>query len=190
MNRRTSIGIIGFGFATVSAISIFKFFRPPRPADLEMLGTNKSLIAELAETIIPRTDTPGSKDAKVEEFIISFITECTGEQNQNLFMNGLLDLKDYTLDTYKSSFESCTQDQKIKILGHFEQQAESRFEIVNKIRNKFLGRPFFVQLKELTVIGYCTSYLGATEGLAYDYIPSSYQPCIKLLPNQKSWATK
>ncbi|MGY0037942.1 gluconate 2-dehydrogenase subunit 3 family protein [Pedobacter sp. NJ-S-72] len=55
---------------------------------------------------------------------------------------------------------------------------------------KFLGIPFFIILKQLTVEGYCTSQTGATKGLAYDYIPRTFASCIPLTKNQRSWATK
>jgi hypothetical protein len=49
--------------------------------------------------------------------------------------------------------------------------------------------PFFALLKELTVLGYCTSELGATQGLAYLAVPGEYRGCVGLRPGQKSWAT-
>jgi hypothetical protein len=59
-----------------------------------------------------------------------------------------------------------------------------------KVQRKITGRSFMDILRELVVVGYCTSEAGATQGLAFDFIPGSYTGCISLRPGQKSWATK
>lgn len=188
MKRRTVVSIIGISL--FSGVSLFKWYDFHRVADLKILISYKTLIVELAETIIPRTDTPGAKDAQVEDFIIDFIISCTDNKNQNIFLSGLIEIQKYSIREYSNKYEACTDSQKIEILSYFEQKANSNIGVIGKIKNKLLGRPFFNQLKELTVIGYCTSQIGATTGLAYDYIPSSFYPCVELLPGQKSWATK
>ncbi|MNL68305.1 hypothetical protein D3C87_1930120 [compost metagenome] len=75
-------------------------------------------------------------------------------------------------------------------MKHFEEKGTSANKIVKKIKTKLFGKSFFDQLKDFTITGYCTSELGAKRGLAYDYIPVTYEPCIPLLKSQKSWATK
>jgi hypothetical protein len=45
-------------------------------------------------------------------------------------------------------------------------------------------------LKELTVLGYCTSETGATRAMAYEKVPGEYRGCIDLKPGQKAWATR
>lgn len=191
MNRRTSIrGIAAFVALGGASFTIFKWKSLNAAADVSYIHKKKHIIAELADTIIPRTDTPGAKDASVEDFIIGMIEFCSDNKTQNNFMHGLADLEKYTSDHYKTDFIACTADQKTEILTHFEAKSRYAINILNKINNKVLGKPFFVKLKELTVEGYCTSQAGATRGLAYDYIPQTYQACIPLTTNQKSWATK
>lgn len=150
----------------------------------------KELIAELSETIIPKTDTPGAKDAGVENYIINVLVNCTGQVEQNKFLNGLIDLQDYTQKKFNKSYFKCNLNERTFILTHFEDKGVYSYQILNKINNKFLGGSFFSLLKNLTIEGYCFSKIGATEGLAYDYIPGSYEACIPLSASQKSWATK
>jgi hypothetical protein len=191
MNRRTGIkGILALGIVGASSFSIFKYLNLKKTPDIKQLIARKSLIAELAETIIPRTDTPGAKDAKVEDYIIKIITDCTDVKNQNIFINGLADVEDYSRDKFDKSFQKCSIGEKTQVLQHFEKKSHSFNGLVGKVEGKFLGEPFFTQLKKLTVTGYCTSEPGATQGLAYDYIPHNYDACIPLKPHQKSWATQ
>lgn len=191
MNRRNSLkAIASLLFLGVSSTAVYEWFKAGSSIDFNLLLEKKTLIAELAETIIPRTSTPGAKDAKVEEYILRMLESCTTEREKHTFFNGLINLEEYALDNYGSSFISCSPENKNKILKHFEDKSHYNTLIFNKINKKLLGKPFFIKLKELTVQGYCNSQLGATKGLAYDYVPSTYQACIKIGPNQRSWATK
>lgn len=191
MNRRTSIkSILGLSFIGVSSFSVYKWINCHHTIDPNSFLSRKKLLAELAETIIPSTDTPGAKEAKVENYIINVLLNCTERVPQNVFLNGLVELESYTKREFNSSFFSCGINDRNKILRYFEQKDIYKQPLLNRISNKILGKSFFSQLKSLTIDGYCQSQLGATKGLAYDYIPGNYEACISLTPNQKSWATK
>lgn len=77
-----------------------------------------------------------------------------------------------------------------EILVMLEQDSKPRAGIIGKVQHKFMGDSFFTTLKNYTVIGYATSMQGATQGFAYDYIPSAWQAEVPLKPGQRSWATK
>ena len=47
---------------------------------------------------------------------------------------------------------------------------------------------FFRLIKELTVLGYFTSEIGATQSLSHISIPGKYEGCIPLKKDQKSWS--
>lgn len=190
MNRKKAIqSLLAFAAVGVSSVSVYEWASSGHTVKLTELPQKKQLIAELAETIIPRTDTPGAKDAHVEEFIIKMIKE-SDQKSQHNFLAGLGNLEKYTSDKYDHSFIECSPQQKFAILKHFEDKATYAIGILNKINNKFLGTPFFNKLKDLTVEGYCTSQLGATQGMAYNYIPVKFEACLPIQKNQKAWATK
>ncbi|QNK63153.1 gluconate 2-dehydrogenase subunit 3 family protein [Pedobacter sp. PAMC26386] len=191
MDRRTTIkGLVVFVSVGFSSFSLYKWVAINSIADVNQLYRKKALLSELAEVIIPRTDTPGAKDAQVEDYIIDMIKFCTEPKTQHKFLNGLADLEVYVSENYNRDFIACSKSEKVEILKYFEAKSLYRMEIINKVNNRVFGMPFFILLKQLTVEGYCTSQLGATKGLAYDYIPGMYASCIPLTKNQKSWATK
>ena len=191
MNRKTAIkslvAIITLGGASGA---IYKFFSPDEAIPLSDLPKKKALIADLAETIIPRTNTPGARDAEVESYIIKMITENTDAKMQRSFLAGINAVERYTLDEYKNTFTNCTVAQKNDVLKHFEDKANYSIGIFNKVNRKLFGAPFFFHLRDLTVEGYCTSLAGATQGMAYDYVPVTFEACIPLQKNQLVWATK
>lgn len=191
MKRRQAIANIFFiaGTAFVAIIG-YEWYDLKKKPDLKVLPSYKALIAELAETIIPETDTPGAKSAKVEDFIILFITDCEDTKEQNSFLKGLTEIEAFAYKKHRLPFEKCLPHEKVAILQHFESKSSNWHPLISKARVKVFGRTFFNQLKDLTVIGYCTSEIGCKKGLAYDYMPITYEPCIPLLKHQKSWATK
>jgi len=176
----------GSGAAVAGGFKGFYWFTRP---GLDQLPAYKPLIAELAEGIIPRTDTPGAKDAHVEDFIITMIQDCTPARVQGRFMEGLKDVEVYTKSQYGCTFAACNKTQRHNVLAHFEKRDRPLNGIAGKVSRKIFGDNFFVTLKKYTVQGYCTSRQGATQGMAYDYVPGRYQGCVTLTPGQKCWAT-
>src|SRR5512141_2022267 len=49
-------------------------------------------VATISELIIPTTDTPGAKAARVNEFIDLILTEWYDEEEKSIFMTGLTDV--------------------------------------------------------------------------------------------------
>lgn len=149
-----------------------------------------NLVSEVAEVIIPKTDTPGAKDARVGEFVQKMLKDCYYEKDQKSFMAGLSKLED-------KDFMKVTPEERITLLMAAEQESMDELERIGDERGKAQeagkefdepGVPFFRLMKELTLLGYFTSEPGATQALAYVQIPGRYDGCIDLEPGQKAWA--
>jgi len=184
--KRLGIIIGGLGLS-YSGIKFYNLYKHPYFQNLE---DHKDLIGALAETIIPTTDSPGAGETGTDEFIIKMIRDCTERKAQNNFISGLDNLSDYVQNHYKKTFQQCSLSERKAILTHFEMADQPNKGIFGKAERKFMGDPFFITLKKYTVIGYCTSKIGATQALAYDYIPGKYIASVPLTPNQKAWATR
>jgi hypothetical protein len=189
MNRRKAISslllIAGAGAVTITGIKTGTLYKTP---DLVWLQSQLPLIEELAETIIPETDTPGAKTAGVAPFIVTMIKDCAPKKAQNKFLNGLKEVEKRSYSTYQHSFINCTPDQRYTILDYFEERDRPLKGIAGKISFKLFGYSFFSILKKYTVMGYCNSMTGATMGLAYQQTPGRYQGCLPLQNGQKVWA--
>jgi len=188
MNRRKAV--LGLFFTSTLTYSGFRIFDFITPSNLVELDSNKDLIDELAEIIIPRTDTPGAKDAQVGSFIIKFLKDCASTTTQNNFIRGLQNLKSTCRYSHNKSFLDCTLSEKIELLNKIEAAETPLNGVAGKIQKKLFGRSFIYTLKEYTARAYCTSYFGATACLAYQLVPGKRISCIELEPNQKSWATQ
>jgi hypothetical protein len=190
MDRRKAIKLILLGSASVTSLISYKWLDKLKSTDVAYLFDKHDLLAELAETIIPETDTPGAKAVQVDKFIISMLTDCTDSRSLNNFIIGLQELEEFSLLTYKRTFIFCQPEQKEAILQEFERRAMPYKGILGKVENKILGRPFFTLLKNYTVMGFCTSHLGATQALSYEGIPGRFENVGPIPSAQRSWATK
>ncbi len=166
----------------------------------------QKLVAEIAEVIIPKTDTPGAKDAGVGPFIETMIGDCYKAYQQKHFVAGL-DAVAAKAKEVGGNFESLSLEQKTEVLKAMEQSGKDELEAQKvkteaKVRDAETGLekeagkkdkeeipvPFFNLMKELTLFGYFTSEPGCKEALAYLPIPGRYEGCIPLEPGQKAWA--
>ncbi len=191
MKRKKAIGtILLAGGATVVGFSGYEWYFLTKTPDKNYLLGKKSLLTDLAETIIPATDTPGAKEAGAVEFMIPMLIECTDNKTLNRFISGLRDLEEYTQSKFHREFSECSQEEKDAVLSWAEQKSKVNNSLLSKIKDKITGRPFFEMLKTYTLYGYCISEKGAGLGMHYIAVPGKYLPCIQLEPNQTSWATK
>lgn len=191
MNRRKAIGrIILAGVGGVLAFTGYKWHEVAKQPDLPWLVDQNELLAALADTIIPPTDSPGARQAGVQDFILVLLKDCTDRHSLNKFIDGLKDLESYCRSKYNTSFVHCSEADRIATLTAFERKDRPLSGIWGKAETRYLGKPFFSTLKEYTALAYCTSELGATRGLAYVAVPTEYHGCLPLQPGQPAWATK
>lgn len=142
------------------------------------------LVTQVAEIIIPKTDTPGAKDVGVPGFIDQMVHECFPKEDQDKFLNGLKAFDDEAKKEYGDPF--------------IDLDAEQQSAFVKKVHDAAVNtdedgapRPFILTLKELTMLGFFTSEPGATQVLQYSPVPGAYKGCIPVSEagNGKTWAT-
>jgi hypothetical protein len=84
----------------------------------------QALLDEITEVIIPVTDTPGAKEAKVAATIELILKDCYRPQQQDHFLQGLADLDKESKKVFDNSFIHLSSEQKTAILKQFEQLAK------------------------------------------------------------------
>ncbi|MCY4673083.1 MAG: gluconate 2-dehydrogenase subunit 3 family protein [Bacteroidetes bacterium] len=118
------------------------------------------LVATLSELIIPETDTPGARAARVHEFIDNMLTDWYDESEVEEFLEGLADVERRAQGSGAQSFTDLDNDTQVEILTQMEAEAEAWSE------DGATGTPpFFRTIKSLTLFGYYTSEIGATQEL-------------------------
>ncbi len=142
------------------------------------------IVSEVAEIIIPKTDTPGAKEVGVPGFIDKILKECFKKEDQDLFLTGLKSFQDDAQTAYGDSFldlDPARQQEHVKKVHDAALDAQKKDE--------HIVRPFILRLKELTLVGFFTSEPGATQVLHYEAVPGAYHGCVPLTEVGKTWAT-
>jgi len=143
-----------------------------------------ALVTMMAETIIPRTGTPGAREIGVPKFIEDMVKDVYAEDQRNMFMDGMRTFMEVSEEKNGSSFAGMDSESQLAYLQSYNQQMQdNRGTAPADLR-------FFYQVKELTVAGFFTSEVGATQVLQYKAIPMEYKGCISLEEaGGKTWAT-
>jgi hypothetical protein len=150
---------------------------------LKTLNSHQNaMVTTISELIIPQTDTPGAKAARVNEFIDLILTEWYDEEEKSIFMTGLTDVDMRARDLFGKEFVECEAKPQIEILQALDDElAATRAEPEPRRRRR---RPpehnFFFMIKQLTLVGYYTSQIGFEQELHGEIIPSHHAACVPL----------
>lgn len=131
----------------------------------------ETLLAELADVIIPTTTTPGAKAVGVQKFIVRVMQDCYEKRQQEQFYASLATVETDSKTQFGTGFAALDATQKTALMT----QLMTR------------DKPFFLTLKELTVSGYFMSEIGATQALAYLPVPGRLDGCLPLEKGQRAW---
>lgn len=152
-----------------------------------------ALVSTLCEIIIPRTDTPGAIDAGVPMFIDQILKVAYTKEDQEKFLNGLKAFNEGAKQAYGKAFTDCSKEEQLE---YFKTQHDKAVErtttgFASGFWNAATGeeKPFLIDLKELTLVGFFTSEPGATQVLQYNQVPGPYRGCVPLAEVGKTWAT-
>jgi hypothetical protein len=153
--------------------------RRGRGRALEVLDPHQAeTVATLAEMIIPETDTPGARAARVHEFIDLLLGEWYGDEERGRFLAGLADVDARSRDLFGRDFVAATDPQRAAIVAGLDAELTALRRAGKDAKPE---RHFFHQMKSLTLYGYYTSEIGAAE-THYEIIPGSYDGCVPLPP--------
>ena len=140
-----------------------------------------ALLAEMADTILPDTDTPGAKAAKVHEFIAVVVQDCFPPEAREDFWKQLEATEEHCKTSQGTGFLQCSPAQRNAFFTELQTAAKRESE------NRPDSQPFFHTLKGLTLGGYFSSEIGATQALAFDPIPGGWIPDMIIDSNTKAW---
>lgn len=189
MNRRKMLkGSLVVGAVSLSGVGLYWWQDVAiSSSDLESPNITK-LVAALADTIIPTTETPGAKDCEIEGKIIAYFLDVASLKVANNFMRGLVELESQCKSRYGASFLELSRSKREEIIIELENEAAMDDGFLKKVEQRIFGKTFIVSLKEVTCWAYAHSYLGATKGLSYQQVPGVYLPDIPLEPEHKNYA--
>jgi hypothetical protein len=172
---------------------------------------------EIADTILPTTSTPGAKAAKTGAFMALMVTDTYHDDDEKTFRDGMRKLDELSKQKNGgASFMKATPAQRLALLQELDreqhdysekQRAEGRKKsdaFINSTQQQnapeakinpatqIASEPankYFRMMKELALLGYFTSEIGATQALRYVESPGRYDPCVPYKPGDRDWAS-
>ena len=154
-------------------------------AGLNFSPDDIAFLDEVGETIIPTTNTPGAKATKIGAFMKTIVTDCYEPKDQQIFLDGMKKLDEASVKKNAKSFLDSTPEQRHDLLVDLDKEQK---EYMSKKKPEDPSH-YFRMMKELTLWGYFTSEIGATQALRYIAVPGKYEGCIPYKKGDKAWAT-
>ncbi len=129
---------------------------------LKVTANQEQLLAELVETIIPKTDTPGARELGVHLFVLKMIDDCYRKEQQQRFLAGLEIFEE------KSFTESSMQNR----IGLLIEIMETKYADTDL-------QYFLKEVRKQTLKGYEQSEYVMTELRPYILVPGQFLGSVK-----------
>jgi hypothetical protein len=171
MQRRTAIKQLAFACGALLLIPSCMQDKSKAPFLLKKISIDsdqEKLIAELAETIIPKTDTPGAKDVSAHLFALMMVDDCYKQEDQQKFIAGLKAFQLYSKKELSKSFNHCTKEERAHFLTGMDGKKAGDDNIDY----------FYTTVKKLTIQGYTTSKYFLTDLQVYQLVPGHFSGCV------------
>ena len=84
--------------------------------NLSITADDELLLANVVDTLIPRTNTPGAKDLNVHLFVLLMLNDCHDQDDQNHFVTGLRQVDQFAVEHTTNSFADCDQSDRVNLL--------------------------------------------------------------------------
>ena len=194
MTRREVVqGVVAmFGGAALLDVDGFlaRYGEPARAAVMRagigpFTAADIAFLDEVAETILPKTDTPGAKAAKTGAFMALMVTDTYSERDQQVFRDGMMALDEACRKAHGKRFVKATPAARLALL-----------ESLDREQHEYTGQKksddpphYFRQMKGLSLHGYFTSEVGYTQAMRYLETPGRFDPCVPYGAGERIWAS-
>ncbi len=152
------------------------------PASSFLSAPQRAIVSGVVDIMIPRTDTPGALDVGVPAFIDLMLRDVYTTEDRDRYLAGLAEFD-------AGRFVALELTQRVALVRKFH-DAAVREERQRHAAHAHLQRHFILMTKELALLRFFTSEVGATQVLQYVAVPGSWHGCLPLQQagNGKTWA--
>jgi drug/metabolite transporter superfamily protein YnfA len=173
-----------------------------------------AFLDEVADTILPETDTPGAKAAAVGPFMALMVHDVYSLDDQQIFLDGMRHLNAECERMHGVAFMEASPQQRLQLLEQLDRDQKTHMDAREEARRRSRediiadepedvrsGDPaqdpeitadapahYFRMMKELALLGYFTSEIGYTQAMRYEETPGRFDPCIPYTQGEKAWA--
>ncbi|MCW8312841.1 gluconate 2-dehydrogenase subunit 3 family protein [Sphingobacterium sp. InxBP1] len=143
-----------------------------------------AFLDEVADTILPTTQkSPGAKAAKVGAFMTVIVRDCYEVADQEVFLEGIDKLDTACKKMHNFPFVKATPEQRLALLTSIDQEAKEYMSQKQELPNHY-----YTMFKQLTLLGYFSSEIGAKQALRYNQAPGRYEGDVPYKKGDRAWA--
>ena len=199
MERRVAVKYISIlmGAAVIGGDAFLSGCKTKTSNVAELTADDIAYLNEVGETILPRTATPGAKDANVGEFMKVMVRDSYEEADQKAFVEGMDKLNEASNKKFGKDFMEIAHQERTLLLTEIDKEAKEYQKKVSDFNNKeaqkekneaakgnrdykkeYMAPHYFTMMKQLTLLGYFTSEPGMTKAVRYLRVPGRYEGCV------------
>lgn len=157
------------------------------PTSLPYSDAEIEFLDDVADTILPTTDTPGARDAAVGPFMARYSAACYPPEHIALLKSGIADIDEQMQALHGKGFRPADEQAKILLLTQIDRQAKQHTHRADAKLGDAAPH-YFTLMKQLTLYGFFTSEPGATRVVRYRPNPGKYKGCIPYVDGETFWA--
>lgn len=196
MDRRDAVKYISIllGGAVIGADAFLTGCKTNTGRPAEWTADDIAYLNEIGETILPRTATPGAKDANVGQLMTVMVNDCYEAADQKVFRDGMDKLNDASKKKFDKTFMNITAEQRKELLTQIDNEAKDYQKKVSDFNNsetqkarvetekgnlnyqrQHMAPHYFSMFKQLTLLGFFTSEAGMNKAVRYMAVPGRYE---------------
>jgi hypothetical protein len=178
LNRREAVVLLaaGLGGTVFGARRLFAGApaEPPSPGPLS--PSDRALLNEVGETILPATaKSEGAKAADVAAFMEDMVRSFYEEEERAVFLAGLGQLQAASRARFGGrAFLDLTAQERLALLLGLEASQPPP--------------AYYTMIKQMTLLGYFTSEIGATHAMAHVAVPGRFDGIVTIPPGTRAWS--
>lgn len=135
----------------------------------ELDGERFALLEQVAETLIPTTDTPGAIASGVPEFVRMMLNDWASDETRAALLGVLDGIESKAWNKHGRGFLELPADRRLEVIRIVDEEAFARQDGAWR---KFKG---------LVLVGYYHSEIGATQELRFELVPGAWRSCLPLV---------
>ena len=182
MKRRQAIQRTAYSISSLWALpSVISFIQGcgreiKAPDQLVVFSSQEfSLVSTLADTILPKTDSPSASEVQVPQFIDLLLQEVFEQPWQDQFMKGLNYFEQACEEAFGQSFlklDAETRAEYVQIMDH-------------QVFSENQEHSFYSTFKQLVIKIYFSTEQGVKQNLSYQPVPGPFQADVPLNSGDK-----
>jgi hypothetical protein len=182
MNRREAIARIGLllGGAMVGGDVLLRGETLAGKTAPGFTAEEIALLDEIGDTIIPATDTPGAKAAGIGAFMVMMVQDCYDDAHHAIFKAGIAQVDAEAKKKFGQGFLALAPAQRTELLNALDRE-------IRQHPRKQKPAHYFRMMKELTLLGYFTSEIGASQALRYVEVPGGFDGNAPYKKGDRAW---